>query len=135
MKPSNKKGKNKPKIEKAPLVILTNERSPAKADLLTMLYSAFSKGQVGLVDGMDPDTGEVTPMLAGIEMTDGELTGVYPLASIFQSLEEVARILIPDGQGNYVSTNANLTELDDGPAEPEAKAEGGQALEQGTSED
>lgn len=136
MKASKNKGKNKPKLKQAPMVILTNDRTPGKAEMLQMIYRAFSLGQVGLVDGMDPDTGEITPMLAGIEMNEqNELVGVYPLATILQSLEEIARILIPDGQGNYVSANSNLTELNDGTPQPEAEAEGGETLEQGTPED
>jgi len=135
MKASSKKGKSKAKLKKAPLVIMTNDRNPAKVEMLQMMYKAFSLGQVGLVDGMDPDTGEIQPMLAGIEMVNGELVGVYPLAVLLQSLDEISRILIPDGQGNYVSANINLAESNDGPVEPEAEAEGGQAVEQGPPED
>lgn len=132
---SKYRGKNKPKLQQAPLVILSNERSPAKAEMLQMFYNAAKMGQIGLVDGMDPDTGEILPMLAGIAMKDGELTGVFPLATLMQDINQIARILIPDGQGNYVSTNSNLAESDNGSPEPEAEAEGGEAVEQGQAED
>lgn len=122
------------KESKVPLIILSNDRNPAKADMLAMLYRAFHLGQVGLIDGMDPDTGKVTPMLAGIELVDGEIRGVYPLAAVLESTEEISRILIPDGQGSYVSNSAGFGDDDAGESGDSSEEESGSSVEQGTTE-
>ncbi len=129
--------RNKKKLEenKVPLIILSNERNPAKADMMTMLYRAFQLGQIGLIDGMDPDTGVVSPMLAGIDFVDGEIRGVYPLARILESTDEISRILIPDGQGSYVNNNAAFGDSDAGESSDGAEEEGGPTDEQVASAD
>ena len=122
---TKRKTKKEAAAPKVPLIILSNDRNPEKVQMIQMLYSAFQQGKIGLVDGMDPDTGAVTPMLAGIEMEGGDITGVYPLATLLQDMNTIASILIPDGNGNYVSNAAEFPELDDGTASVEASPEGG----------
>ena len=117
--------KNKKNSNKAPLIILSDDRNPAEADMLAMLYRAFQIGQIGLVDGMDPDTGVVSPMLAGIEMVDGEIRGIYPLAKIFESEVDISRILIPGGQGSYVSNSAGFGDDNAGESSDRTEEEGG----------
>lgn len=119
---------------KVPLIILSNDRNEGQSRLLQMFYNATQLGQIGLISGMDPETGNVSPMLAGIEYVDGEIKGVYPLARILESTEEIERILIPDGKGNYVSNNSGFSELDDSCSYGETEEEGGSSLEQGPSE-
>lgn len=120
--------------KQVPLVILANEQNPALAHILQAFYRGTASGQIGLVVGMDPDTGEVSPMLAGIEMAEGEIVGVYPIAKILEDMEQIERILIPDGQGNYVSNTSGFTEFDDSLLDGEAQAESGASLEQGETE-
>lgn len=126
-----KRKQKKAAPDKVPLIILSNDRNDGQAQLLQMFYRATQLGQIGLITGMDPETGEVHPMLAGIEYVDGNIQGVYPLARILESTEEIERILIPDGKGNYVSNNSGFSELDDSSPDGEAEAESGQTVEQG----
>ena len=122
------------KENKVPLIILSNDKNPAKADMLAMLYRAFHIGQIGLIDGMDPDTGAVSPMIAGIELVDGEIRGVFPLAKILESADEISRILIPDGQGSYVSNSAGFGDDNAGEPSDSSEEESGPSVEQGTTE-
>ena len=121
-------------LNKVPVVILSNTQDPALPMLIQALYQAFRLGQLGLITGMDPDTGVVTPMLAGIELVDGEIKGVFPLAKLMSDPNEIERILIPDGEGNYVSNTSGFSELNDSGDGGEAKEEGGPTVEQGATE-
>ena len=132
---TKRKTKNTASPKMAPLIILSNDRNPEKVHLLKTLYQAFQLGKIGLVDGMDPETGTVAPMLAGIEMEDGDITGVYPLAAILQDMKTISSILIPDGNGNYVSNAFEFPEFDDGTSTDEAEEASGTAEQSGTSDD
>lgn len=100
--------KKSKKKNKAPIVILTNEQNPALPAIIQALYTAFAEGQVALVMGMDSDTGVVSPMLAGLDMVDGVIENVHPVAKLLSDPAELERILIPDGQGNYVSNTTGF---------------------------
>ena len=96
------KRKAKAKEEKVPLMILTNERTQFKANILMMMYQAASYGQLAYMDGMDPDTGEIVPLLVGLEPAgDGDKMNVHPLAKLLHKNIDDMHYLIPDGQGNY----------------------------------
>jgi len=101
-----------------PIVILTNDRNPAKANLMFSLYNAVKAGKLGYMDGMDPDTGSIVPMLVGIEPSpDGkfEANNIYPLAILVRSEEESFKYWMPDGGGNYYKRNGDpvsMTETD-----------------------
>jgi len=124
-------GKRKQKIKNVPLLILSNEKDENLAQVLQTFYRAVQVGQIGLVMGMHPDTGEISPMLAGVDMVDGDIVGVYPLARLLQRVEEIESILIADGQGNYVSNTAGFTQSDHILPDGEAQAESGATVEQG----
>ena len=100
--------KKSKKKNKAPIVILTNEQNPALPAIIQALYTAFAEGQMALVMGMDSDTGVVSPMLAGLDMVDGVIENVHPVAKLLSDPAELERILIPDGQGNYVSNTTGF---------------------------
>ena len=121
-------------LNKVPVVILSNTQDPSLPMLIQALYQAFRLGQLGLITGMDPDTGVVTPMLAGIELVDGEIKGVFPLAKLMSDPAEIERILIPDGEGNYVSNTSGFSELNDSGDGGETQEEGGPPVEQGATE-
>lgn len=87
-----------------PIVIMTNDRNPIKANLMFSLYNTVKAGRLGYMDGMDPDTGDIVPMLVGIEPSpDGTVhaNNVYPLAILVRSDYESFKYWIPDGAGNY----------------------------------
>lgn len=85
-----------------PLMILTNDRTPQKAQMLFMLYKAASLAQLAYMDGMHPVTGEIHQLLVGLQPTaDGQFQ-VFPLAKIFSKLDEIPLYMVPDGQGSYI---------------------------------
>lgn len=112
-----------------PLIIMSNERSADLVQILQTFYQAVALGQIGLVMGMDPETGEVSPMLAGIDRDGEVIVGVFPLAKIMQDVQEIESILIPDGKGNYVSNTEGFTEPDDGLLDGETAEEAGQTVQ------
>lgn len=97
----SKKSK-KIKADEVPLMVLTNERTPMKGNMLMMLYKAASVGQLAYMDGMDPDTGDIVPLIVGLEPSeDGTKSNIWPLAKIIGKSAEIKNYLIPDGVGGY----------------------------------
>ena len=94
--------KTKEQAAKVPLMFLTNERTPYKANMLLMLYKAAETAQLGYMDGLHPETGEIHPLLVGIEPTENGQFRVHALARIFNNLDEIPQYLMPDGNGNYL---------------------------------
>lgn len=88
-----------------PLVVLTNERTPFKAQQILMLYQAVHAAQLAYMDGLNPDTGEVEPLLVGLEPTDDGQFRVFPLAKLLSKLDEVPAYQVPDGQGGYINAS------------------------------
>lgn len=84
------------------LYILTNERTDMKANMLLMMYKAMGLGQLGYMDGMDPDTGEIVPLLVGFQPDSTGKFNVYPLARIFNKVDGIPHYLVPDGAGSYI---------------------------------
>jgi len=85
-----------------PLMILTNDRTPQKAQMLMMLYKAASLAQLAYMDGMHPETGEIHQLLVGLQPTPDGQFQVFPLARIFSKLDAIPLYLVPDGQGSYI---------------------------------
>lgn len=88
-----------------PLVVLTNERTPFKAQQILMLYQAVHAAQLAYMDGLNPGTGEVEPLLVGLEPTDDGQFRVFPLAKLLSKLDEVPAYQVPDGQGGYINAS------------------------------
>lgn len=114
----SKKKTVEPGADGMPLVLLTNERTQYKANQLIMLYKAASVAQLAYMDGMDPDTGEIVPLLVGLEAVAGvNQFKVYPLAKLIGNLSEIKSYLVPDGAGGYVDYTVPETlpsQTDDG---------------------
>lgn len=94
------------------LYILTNERTEMKANMLLMLYKAVSIGQLGYMDGMDPDSGEIVPLLVGFQPTENGKFNVFPLARIFNKVDGIPHYLVPDGQGGYLDYRTDEQRLE-----------------------
>ena len=91
------------KKEEIPLILLTNDRKQFKADQLIMFYKAASLAQLAYMDGLDPDTNEIVPLLVGLEPTEGNTQfKVYPLAKLISKHDDIKNYLVPDGNGKYV---------------------------------
>lgn len=114
---SKAKKPSKTKAEDIPLFVLTNERTQFKANQIMMFYKASSLGQLAYMDGMDPETGEIVPLLVGLEPTENDTQfKVYPLAKLISNLQEIKNYLVPDGSGNYIDYSKQSSEKE-GPAE------------------
>jgi hypothetical protein len=99
---------------KIPLMFITNDRTPFKANMLMMIYKAVGMGQVGYMDGLHPETGEIHPLLVGIEPTEDGQFRVHALAKIFNKLDEIPQYLMPDGNGNYIDYRPKLSPIPEG---------------------
>lgn len=112
--------KKKASAADVPLMILTNERTPYKAQMLLMLYKAASLAQLAYMDGVHPESGEIHQLLVGLEPVGdkGEFK-VFPLARLFSKLDEIPKYLMPDGQGNYL----DYSKFNDGSDKPSAPVE------------
>lgn len=118
------------------LVIASNDRNPIKAQFIATLHQAALHNQLGYMDGMDPDTGQVVPLLCGVEYgEDGKPKQLWPLGIVFLQGEAIKNYLAPDGNGNYYSqqlaTDANGEPIEL-PAEP-AQEEGRPAVKSANS--
>ena len=101
---SSKRTRNT-KDKEIPIVLLTNDRNPAKANLMFGMYNAVKAGKLGYIDAMDPDTGQIVPMLMCIEMDKSgkfDVKNVFPIATLIRSEQESFKYWLPDGAGNYV---------------------------------
>lgn len=118
---------------KIPIMLLTNERSPMKAHMMMMLYRAAELGQLGYMDGKNPETGEIVPLLIGIEPnSDNTQMRVFPIGRIFTDMTDMPAYLTPDGQGGYMDATIKVEDNDGLPerefgAEEEGPSEEGQS--------
>lgn len=93
------------------LVIASNDRNPIKAQFIATLHQAALHNQLGYMDGKDPETGEIVPLLCGVEFNeDGSPKQLWPLGIVFLNGEGLKNYLAPDGDGKYYDqfANANL---------------------------
>lgn len=114
------------------LVIASNDRNPMKEQFIQALHQAALHCQLGYMDGMDPDTGEITPLLVGVEYNEaGQPCKLWPLGTVFLTADNLKNYLVPDGNGQYFNQNADERELDANGDVIELPEETGTAIESG----
>lgn len=87
--------------------ILSNEPNELKLHTLELLYNSVAYGQLGYMDGKDPNTGEIIPLLVGLDpLPDGSGFAIYPVARILGKNDPL-NYLVPDGIGNYQSADGD----------------------------
>lgn len=89
-----------------PLLLMTNEPTEQKLKTLELLYQSLSFGQLAYLDGKDPDTGEIVPLLVGLQPEENGKVSIYPIAKLFTKEDNLVNYQIPDGSGNYTSVDA-----------------------------
>lgn len=115
----NSKAKPAPQI-----CIVSNNPTPFKATQIQLLYQAAFTHQLAYMDGMHPDTGEIVPLLVGIEP---ETEAIHPLAVLLNKhTDDIPNYLVPDGRGSYFKWC---------PEEESGATEQGQSTETGESTD
>lgn len=97
---STKRSRNK----KAPvidveLIILANDNPPLADVFLKTLYNAFFQAQVGIMYAKNSETGQVEPLIVGLQAA-GDDFNCFPLAKIINS-EEAMKYLAPDRLGGW----------------------------------
>lgn len=102
-----------PAAEDIPLMVMTNKPTSFKGNMLLMLYKAVGMGQLAYMDGLDPDTQEIVPLLVGLEPTENGQFAVYPLAKIFTKGDELVKTYhVPDGKGGYFNALEEQTSVE-----------------------
>lgn len=100
------------------LVVITDDNNPIKRSLMENIVLSINTNQLGYVDGKDPETGEVVPLLVGIDRSE-EGMQLFPIARVFLDPNEMKRFLVPDENGNFT----DHTEDNRGPDEDSPKEE------------
>lgn len=91
------------------LVIASNDSNPIKAQFIATLHQAALHQQLGYMDGLDPETKEVVPLLVGVEYDDNNKpVHLWPLGIVFLDGSNLKNYLAPDGNGNYYDQNVAL---------------------------
>jgi hypothetical protein len=108
-----------------PLLVQTNSPNPAKDAVLKFVYTAAQRFQIGYMDGMDPDTGHIVPLLVLIEANDDKRFDVRPIARLLTDAEDNKEWLVPDGRGNYCQLRADA-ETEEGPPDERESSEDGE---------
>lgn len=88
----------------ANLVVIANDNNPVKRQLLENIHASSFTNQLGYLDGMDPDTGEIVPLLVGIDRDDEGNMSLFPIAKLFLSSAELKTYLAPDQYGNFIQS-------------------------------
>ena len=98
---SNKHTKLKYEKERV-LKLLTNEMTDLKKNTLKMIVQAADYDELGYMDGRDPATGEIVPLLVGLEPNGNGSFTIYPVARFFFGAD-IPEFEPPDGRGNYIT--------------------------------
>jgi len=126
---AKRKQYSKPKKQEIPLFVLTNEITEFKGNVLRLFYQAAEMRQLAYMDGMDPDTGEIVPLLVGLEPTADGQFNVAPLAKLISKSQEIIHYLVPDGNGSYFNNEPTVGRDGFDSPEEEGQAEEGREPE------
>ncbi len=96
----NKRTRNKKPDLEIELHVLSNEPQPWKYDLMQMLYTGSINNQLGYMDAMNKDTGELERLLVGLQLNNEGKVDAYPIARFLEQ-DEITKYLAPDGKGAY----------------------------------
>lgn len=96
---SRKKDRNKVVLD-CNIVVLTNDFTPQKIALMEMFYRGAYANTLGYMDAKNNETGEIEPILVGMETTPDGKVNTYPLAKLLAP-EDVAKYSAPDGKGGF----------------------------------
>ncbi len=83
--------------------VIANDTNPIKRQLLQAILQSAYTNQLGYLDGMDPETGDIVPLLVGIDREADGSFRCYPIAKLFLTPSELKPYLTPDDSGNYIN--------------------------------
>lgn len=87
------------------IVIMSTDNNPIKQQLMEAIHTSAYTNQLGYLDGMDPDTGQIVPLLVGVDRDKDGGMSFYPIAQLFLSTSELKRYLTPDMHGSWVDNS------------------------------
>lgn len=97
---SRKSARNK-KTPEINLIVFSNEPQAYLYDLLEMVYTGALSGQIGLMEALHTESGEIHRLIVGTEWNEGkQALDAYPLARLLDP-RQVAEYQAPDGKGGY----------------------------------
>ena len=96
-----------------PLMIITNDPTELKLRTLELIYESISYGQIAYMDGKDPESGEVVPLIVALEPVSEDKYTIYPIARLFSKDDKLIQYLVPNGQGEYYAAGDPAASLTD----------------------
>lgn len=97
--------------------MISCDGDPRKVNLMQAIYHSVGTDQLGYMDGMDPDTKEIVPLLVGIDREEDGKLNLYPIAKIFLSPDELKNYISPSEYSLPTDANGELISADIGKAE------------------
>jgi hypothetical protein len=82
-------------------MVLSNDPTEQKLQTMELLYASLAFGQLGYMDGQIEETGEIVPLLIGLQPTEDGNFRIYPIAQLFSKQDKLVDYLVPDGTGSY----------------------------------
>lgn len=98
----SRKTKKKHDLEIA-MHVMTNDpaRGAHMCRVFEMIHTAVFNNLLGLMEGLNKETGELELLIVGLEPTNDNKMDVYPLARVFSTPAEANKYLSPDGKGGF----------------------------------
>jgi hypothetical protein len=83
------------------LKLLTNELTDLKKSTLRVILQGCEYDEIGYMDGRDSATGEIVPLLVGLQPDGNGSFTIYPIARLYLK-QDIPEFEPPDGRGNYI---------------------------------
>jgi hypothetical protein len=85
--------------------ILSNDPNELKLHTMEIIYNSINNGQLAYMDAKDPGTGEIVPLLVGLDPTSNGKFKIYPVAQLLIGVSNIPKYLVPNGAGEYYDTS------------------------------
>lgn len=95
-------------VELIPIMVLSNDPTEFKIRTIELLYQSISMGQLAYMDGKDAETGEIVPLLVGLNPVTDERVEIYPIAKLLiNNADTATKYLVPNGTGEYTEPDSD----------------------------
>jgi hypothetical protein len=94
--------------------ILSNEPNELKLHTMEIIYNSINNGQLAYMDAKDPETGEIIPLLVGLDPTSNGKFKIYPVAQLLIGASNLPKYLVPDGTGSYYDADSEESDYSSG---------------------
>lgn len=112
-------------VDLIPILVMSNEPTALKIKTIELIYDSIALGQLAYMDGKDTETGEIVPLLVGLNPISDTKYEIYPIAKLLINKADHANYLVPNGAGEYTTPDAdNAVDLDVRPISADGEEEG-----------